>query len=57
MELPLSCKLVERDGDDYKWLKGAMARRCAANDRRSIVELTEETRAAARKRLDNRSTL
>jgi hypothetical protein len=27
MELPLSRKPVERDGDDYKRLKGAMARR------------------------------
>ena len=27
MELPLSCKPIERDGDDYKRMKAVMARR------------------------------
>jgi hypothetical protein len=32
MELPLSRKPLERDGDDYKRLKGAMARRLRGDD-------------------------
>jgi hypothetical protein len=32
MELPLSRKSVERDGDNYKRLKAAMARRLRSAD-------------------------
>ena len=39
MELPLSRKPVERDGDDYKRLKAAWHGGCAANDRAALAQL------------------
>jgi hypothetical protein len=41
MELPLSRKPVERDGDDYKRLKAAWHGGCAANDRAALAQLRQ----------------